>query len=322
MREVKQNPFLFVANTICQDFVYFKTTSDQILLCHPGTWIDQKFCEKYNTINNKINTSTVVDQELKEKIKRSLLNHLELEFENELSQSKTQLLVLFNNMLEERKSFLNWSIACFEVFNKASADELNELHETDLNLFRKAHLSGSISIWASLSNGLYDPSFLEDIFHITFFQDAGLIGSEYSYFITEALDQESISPGYGIRYLLNQNAKAEEIKLFKEHPFRSLEYIQNMGYLNNPDLVNTVLFGHELSNGEGFPFGYTEEVLSSWEKIIIIADQLVKYNSTTDYDFLKELEVIRSSKLDLLPVRKVLNKSLRTITCFHQEVSA
>src|SRR5690606_24831089 len=299
MREVNQNPFSFVANTICQDFVYFKTTRDQILLCHPGTWIDQKFCEKYNSISNKINSNTVVAQELKEKFKSHLLSHLELVFENELSQSKTQLLVLFNSMLEERKSFLNWSIACFEVFNKATTEELSELHETDINLFRKAHLSASIAIWASLSNGLYDPNFLEDIYHITFFQDAGLISSEYSYFITEALDQESISPGNGIRYLLSKNAKDEEIKLFKEHPFGSLEHIKSLGYLKNPDLVNSVLFGHELSNGEGFPFGYTEEVLNSWEKIIIIADQLVKYNSTTDYDFFKEIESLRSSKLSL-----------------------
>src|SRR5690606_12497942 len=108
MREVNQNPFSFVANTICQDFVYFKTTHDQILLCHPGTWIDQKLYEKLNTLGSKIISNTVVDQDLKEKFKSHLLKHLELEFESELSQSKTHLLVLFNSMLEERKSFLNW----------------------------------------------------------------------------------------------------------------------------------------------------------------------------------------------------------------------
>lgn len=322
MNRFEQHSLSFEANTICQHFVYFKTSSQRILLSNPGTWIDQKLFTKIEKIKDKIEVMTVTDHELVHSFTSLLQNHVKCELENEWLHSKEEILVLFNRMLVEGKAFLNWSIACYEVFNRVESNVLNELHETDVNLFRKSHFSAAVAIWLSLANGLYDSDFLEDIYHIAFFQDAGLIDSSYSYYIAEALDQESLSPGQGIKYLLNQKASEAEIKLYIDHPFASYEFIKRLDLLNNSDLANTVLLGHELSNGEGFPFGYTEAVLANWERIIILADHLVKYNSSVDFNLFKELEIIRSLKLTVLPVKKVFARALATVPCIHHEVSA
>lgn len=318
----EQNSPIYKANSICQGFVYFQTSSSRILLCNPGTWIDQKLSIKFEKLKDKIDFVSVIDTNLNENFKSLFMAHLKYDFENEWAKSKEEILTLFNSMLAEGKSFFNWSIACFEVFNKSSHSELNDLHETDVNLFRKAQLSASIAVWLSLTNGFYEPKLLEDIYHLSFFQDSGLIDPEYSYYVTEAIDQESLNPGHGIKYLVNQKASSAEIKLYKEHPFGSYEFIKRVDLLNDPELANTILLGHELSSGEGFPFGYTEAVLANWEKIIILADHLVKYNSSSDYNLYKELETIRSFKIDILPVRKVLARALATVPCLHQEVSA
>lgn len=318
----EHNSFIYRANTICQGFVYFQTSSSRILLCNPGTWIDEKLFTKLERLKDKIDFVSVIDHDLNEKFKSLLFDHLKCDFENEWARSKEEILSLFNSLLAEGKSFYNWSIACFDVFNKAADSDLNDLHETDVNLFRKAQLSAAVAIWLSLTNGFYDPELLEDIYHLSFFQDSGLIDSDYSYYVTEAIDQESVNPGHGIKYLMNLQASPAEIKLYKEHPFGSYEFIRRVNLLNNPELANTVLLGHELSNGEGFPFGYTEAVLANWEKIIILADQLVKYNSTTNYNLYRELETIRSFKIGVLPVKKILVRALSTVPCLHQEVSA
>lgn len=321
-RVLLQNSFSISAGTICHSSLYFKMGHRKILLCHPGTWIDQKLLAKIEQLKEKIDAQIVIDEDLKENFKLLLAHHLAFEFENDLALSKKELIKTFSKMQDEEKSFLNWSIACFEVFNKASVEELNEFHEVDLNLFRKAHLSAAISIWVSLANGYYDPAYLEDIYHITFFQDAGLIHQQYSYYITEALDKESVQPGEGIKYLIAQNASDAEIKLFKDHPFGSYEYIRRLNLLHHPEFANTVLYGHELNNGSGFPFGFTQPVLATWEKIIILSDHLVKYHSTTNYNLGLEIKNIDSLTYKLLPIKKILLRSLETTSQVHQKVSA
>lgn len=322
MSKGTQNSFPLQANTVCQNFVYFQTSSNQILLLTPGSWIDQKFFKKCKELQDKIILKSVIDEEVKEKFKSLLSQHCLLEFDQECFESKDIILSRFNNLFSIGGSILNWSIACFEVFNKLDASEINELHETDVNLFRKALLSSSLALWISLTNGFYEPSFLGDLYHIAFLQDSGLIHPDYSYHITEALDRESMIPGQGFKYLVGNNASEAEIKLFKDHPFGSYEVIKRLDILHNPDMANSVLLGHELSGGEGFPFGYTEAVLASWEKFIILADHLVEYQGTVEFDLNQQMNKLKTKKLESLPVKKVFARTYSSMTYPSQEVSA
>lgn len=321
MMKGKQNSFGVEANTICQGPIYLKTPSHQILLCYPGNWIDQNLYNKAQTLKGKITTQSLIDGSLKENFKLLLSSHLKIDLMGQSSVSQKKIIDLFNKMIDEKKSFLNWSVACFEVFCKLDVSTINEIHETDVNLFRKAHLSASTAIWLSLTNNFYEAEFLEDIYQITFLQDSGLVDSAYSYYIAEALDHERDLPGTGLGYLIEQRASQEEIRLFKDHPLKSFENISKLEVLHNQDLAASVLTTHELSNGDGFPFGYSGAVLSSWEKIIILADHLVEYRSTHDFNIMDELQRLES-KLESIPVRKVLARSLASITSTTREVSA
>lgn len=313
---------LLPANSICQGFVYLNVSTRRILLCHPGTWIDTKLSQKLEQFPHKIDYESVVDETLKENFKNLINAHQKMEFETDLAVSKDKILQLFNSTIERQEEFLHWSIACFECFNKVDTVTLNTLHETDLKLLRKAHFSSALAIWISLGNGLYDPRFLEDIYQLTFLQDSGLIDPAYSYYITLALDQELMQPGQGLSFLYHLQAGSEEISLYKNHPLASLHFIKNLNILNNNELVRTVLFGHELKEGEGFPFALSGSVLAVWEKILILADQLVKYNSNFKYDLMREITDLRTVRLSFLPIEKILQRSLATLPCLKQEESA
>jgi HD-GYP domain-containing protein (c-di-GMP phosphodiesterase class II) len=63
--------------------------------------------------------------------------------------------------------------------------------------------------------------------------------------------------------------EAEEIKM---HPIYSKEILTANG-IDNKNIINGVLEHHESSNGTGYPFGKTEEDISTYGKIIIIANR-------------------------------------------------
>ena len=75
------------------------------------------------------------------------------------------------------------------------------------------------------------------------------------------------------REILSKNGlsekEAEEIKM---HPIYSKEILTANG-IDNKNIINGVLEHHESSNGTGYPFGKTEEDISTYGKIIIIANR-------------------------------------------------
>ncbi len=73
-------------------------------------------------------------------------------------------------------------------------------------------------------------------------------------------------------FLLKKELNVNELKEVQTHPIYSKEFlIQNN--MENNDIINGVLDHHEASDGSGYPFGKTEENISTYGKILIIANR-------------------------------------------------
>ncbi len=77
--------------------------------------------------------------------------------------------------------------------------------------------------------------------------------------------------------MLKNKLNDAELSQIKAHPVYSREIlIQNN--MDNDDIINGVIEHHEASDGSGYPFGKTEEHISTYGKILIIAN---KFDSLT-----------------------------------------
>ena len=303
-----QKPFDFQANMICQDFVYLQMKSSKLLMARPGEWINQKMFEKLHGLQKSLIIESVVDNQIKEKFKSLLQTHLKAKFQSEINSSVTELMETFQTYMRHGGAFYSWAQSCFEVMSKVSDEQINEMNEVDLKLVKKAYLTAALAVWLSCINGLHYPSFLEDIYHLAFFQDVGLISEGYSFYVMEAIEKEHELPGSGYLHLLDMKASEDEIDLYRNHPLKSFDYLSKLEILNNQELSHALLTQHEVSSGEGF-LGFSESVLSTWEEILILSDQLVPYQSLDYYDVGEGLNSLKEDKISSLPVKKVVSKA-------------
>lgn len=316
-----QKPFDLQANTICQGFVFLQMKTSKLLMVRPGEWIDSKAYKKLQGLHNSIVIESVVDNEIKENFKTLLHNHLKSKLVSEVKRSSEELLKFFHQQIISGTSFNCWAQSCFEVISKASQEQMTRMYEVDIKLLQKAYLSGAIAVWISLVNDYTEPSFIEDIYHLAFFQDIGLISNNYSYFVKEAIHKEQERSGSGLSYLMQMKASTDEISVFESHPQKSLELLAEAQLLHNKSLVQSLLLQHEQVSGDGL-LGYSEEVMSTWEEILILSDKLIPLRSLDEFDLLNELNSFKDHQDIKSPIQKVKKKVLSFFTHIPEKESA
>ena len=77
-----------------------------------------------------------------------------------------------------------------------------------------------------------------------------------------------------------------------------------------PELMEIVLYQHELSDGHGFPRGIPKGQVSSWEAIVMLASSLVDISDeyAFEQDVINYLFSFQNQKLKDIPVQRVYQK--------------
>jgi hypothetical protein len=302
----------FAKKKICEGHLYLKTKDgSSFCLMKPGIFIDPAFIEKHKIRKSIFNLEPVTNGDVKNQFVTILNEYKNLEFEKELKQKAVEIIRLFEKHYSHQQHFLNYAIACFDVFCDVPDDLLEKLNETDVHLFQKALYSASLAILIGLSNEFFNPVLLKDLFNLTMSLDLGLCDNDYSFYVSQACDEENKIPGSGRRWLLDHNASQLEMNVFLGHPERSYHLIKEQaGFLVHSELSEIILYQHELKDGTGFPRGIPKGLISSWESVVILADAMVEIHEHRELeeDALNFVYNFKNHKLNLLPVEKVFNK--------------
>ena len=177
------------------------------------------------------------------------------------------------------KSFLSFTVSCFEEFYFLPESLLEVSQSKSMTLYTRSLLVSSVSIIASLSHGYTDFKFIKDFYNIAFIMDYGLINDdELDYAITHACELERATPNTGLTYLSSKKIfNTDKIK-FQQHPFKSAEYANQFAELfHHPELIENIKFHHEKFDGSGFPEGYTFSSMSETQTLLNFCDQLVPF---------------------------------------------
>lgn len=304
-------PVKDLAKKIISDgHVFLSAGEKKFYLMKPGMLVDPTFIKKLAINNPILEFDLVVNLEVKEKFK-SLFRELRyLQFEKDLKQKNLEIVQYFHEFYSGEGHFLTFAMACYEEFCQLPADDQLRLHEADINLFRKALYSSAFSIILGMANEFYHFLMLRDFYTLTFTLDIGLCEPNYSYFVAEACNKENLNPGSGKNYMTSEKASQLEIDVFLKHPERSYHFLKNAGILSHPELMEVILYQHELSDGSGFPRGVTKGQISSWEAVVIFADSLVDIASECKFEqgVVSYLVNFQSQKLNDLPIKKVYQK--------------
>jgi hypothetical protein len=175
-------------------------------------------------------------------------------------------------------SLLDWATTCYELM-KPDSTLVEEFQNQHIVLYRRGLLVSSLAVLFSIACGYRELSFLRDIYRVAWHLDAGLIDESFTYWVALACQLERSNPGEGGKFLIAKEATEAEHELFFTHPRRGLERAQNSiaVEMNFPDLLLSILHHHEKSDGSGFPEKLNRSLLSDWESLIVLADNLVDY---------------------------------------------
>lgn len=302
----------FAKKQICDGHLFLATKEGRkFYLMKPGVFVDPDFVKKHATHNTVFDFNAVTNEDIRKQFIFILKELRYLQYEKDMRLKAFEIVRLFERFFSEDAHFLNFAMACYEVFCDLPTQVMVKLHETDLYLFRKALYSASFSVIIGLTNDFYHPLLLKDFFNLTLVLDLGLCDADYSYYVSEACNHENQRPGSGKEWLIQQKATESEMKVFLGHPEKSYQFLKdNRGVLAHPELAEIVLYQHELSDGSGFPRGVPKGLVSSWESVVILADSLVTISP--DYDFenrvVDYLYNFKGEKLGDLPVGRVYRK--------------
>ncbi len=297
---------------ICDGHLYFTTKEGrQFYLLRPGILIEEAFIKKYAVTQTTFDYVSVIDPIILSQFQTLLKELKYLQFEKDLRQKTIETEVFFRETFARSNHFLNFALACYQEFCAIPRQELQRIHETDINLFRKSLYSAAMAVIIAMTNDFYHYPMIKDFYNIAFALDIGLCHENYSYFVAEACNRENAQPGSGLSWLEQQGASPLEIKTYLGHPERSYKFLQNQsGLLAYPELKEIVLYQHELSDGKGFPRGLPRGHVSSWEAVVILASSMVdicdEYEFETEVmNFIKEF---KNDKLKQIPVQRTYAK--------------
>jgi hypothetical protein len=303
---------------ICDGHLFLLVGDRKFYLMKPGVFIDQAFIKKHAPKDATFDFDVVINEEVKTKFKTLFRELRYLQFERDLRLKSFEILKYFQECFSGGEHFLTFALACHEEFCQLPLEDQSRMHETDMNLYRKALYSSAFAVIIGMGNDYYHFLMLKDFYNITFGLDIGLCESNYSYYVAEACNVENRQPGSGVKYLVSERASEFEVDVYLKHPQRTHEYFKKKEFLSYPELAEITLYQHELTDGTGFPRAIKKGQVSSWEAIVILADSLVEISS--EYHF--EMDVIpylisfQNQKLNDLPVSRVYKKVTQTFAHF------
>lgn len=304
---------------IADGHVYLSTSEGRkFYLLKPGMLLDEEFIKKHAQLNTTFDFDPVSKSEIVEKFKNLFTELKYTQFEKDLKYQSLKIIGEFYETFSQEEHFLSFAQAAFESFSLVPHEMLRKLHTQDTQLFRKSFYSAAFSLITALSNDFYHFMMLRDFYNISFLLDSGLCDSNYSYYVAQACNQENKNPGYGKTWLEQEKATKLEIQVFLDHPKKSYEFIKKSSLLAFPELIEAVLYQHELANGKGFPKGIPRNFVSSWEAVIIFADSLVEISDSFPFEtrVIDHLMMFQNTKLRDLPVNKVHSKLKEAIKHF------
>lgn len=297
---------------ICEGHLYLVTKEGRkFYIMKPGVFVDPSFLKKHAPQNTVFEYATVINQEVKDHFLHLFKELQYLKFERDLRLKTFEIVSYFQKSYSEKEHFLSFASACYEQFMSLPDSEIVRMHEADMYLFRKSLYSAAFAVMIGMTNDYYHPLILKDFFNLTFALDIGLCEADYSYFVAQACNEENRRPGTGEEWMFTQKANPSEVRIFREHPRKSYEFLKKApDVLTHKELAEVALYQHELSDGRGFPRGIPKGLVSSWESVVMLADSLVEI--LDEYDF--ENDVItyvldfQNEKLADLPVGKAYKK--------------
>jgi hypothetical protein len=280
-------------------------------LMKPGIMIDESFIKKHATNNTIFEYSQVTNTTVTAQFTTLFRELKYLQFEKDLRMKSQDIVAFFKATFEKDIHFLSFAMACHNEFCALSIEDLKRMHETDVHLFRKSLYSAAFAVIIGFTNDFYHYSMIKDFYNLTLGLDLGLCESHYSYFVAEACNRENQAPGTGLLWMKNEGASDLELDVFLNHPLRGHKFFQEHSELfAYPELIEVVLYQHELSNGKGFPRGIPKGQVSSWEAVVIFASSLVEIS--VDYKFessvLDFIYSFENQKLSDLPIQRVYKK--------------
>lgn len=302
----------FAKKIICDGHLYLRSqTGRRFYMMKPGIMIDETFIKKHAALQTVFDFELVTDQKVIDQFSKLFHELKYLQFERDLRLKTIEIVAFFKTSYENKNHFLSFALACYQQFNTLSADDLKRLHETDLHLFRKSLYSAAFAVIIGLTNDFYHYPMLKDFYNLSFGQDIGLCEAHYSYFVAEACNQENKIPGSGLRWMKGEGASESELNVFLKHPEKSHAFFDSHKHiLAYPELIEIVLYQHELSDGHGFPRGIPKGQVSSWEAIVMLASSLVDISDeyAFEQDVINYLFSFQNQKLKDLPVQRVYQK--------------
>jgi hypothetical protein len=307
---------------ICEGDLYL-TFKDgrQVYLMRPGLILEEEFLKKHASLGTVFDYAPVTDQEVIDKFV-SLFRELKyLQFEKDLRAKSQEIAQYFHDQMAGGNHFLCFALACYQEFCALPAEAINMTNQADVYLFRKCLYAASFSVIIALANDFFHYLMIKDLFNITFSLDIGLCSSSYTYYVAQACNYENQHPGQGKNWLEEKGASEAEVELFYLHPEKSHIYLKTLHHLlAYPELVEIVLYQHELADGTGFPRGVVKGHVSNWEAVVILADSLVDITDkyTFEKDTVNYLLNFKNSKLTELPVGKAYKKLCMVLRHFDQ----
>lgn len=305
----------FAKKIISDGHLYLCTGDRKFYILKPGVLVDQGFIKKHAIHNHIFDFEAVTSNVVKDKFRQLFIELKYLQFEKDLRGKCQEIIQEFNNTFSKDEHFLSFAMACYEEFCQIPFELQSKIHETDMHLFRKSLYSAAFSIIVAISNDFYHYPILKDFYHLTFLLDSGVCENDYSYFVAEACNQENKRPGSGKVYLENEKASELEKRVFLGHPEKSYKLMKSTQLLSYPEMAETLILQHELSDGSGFPRGINKGQISSWEAVVILSDSLVEISAEYHFEttVLEFLHSFQNTKLKEIPVQRVYKKLMNVI---------
>ncbi len=302
----------FAKKIICDGHLYLRSKEGRkFYLMKPGIMIDESFIKKHATNQTVFEYSPVIDDTVAAQFTTQFRELKYLQFEKDLRLKTQDIVAFFKGTFERDVHFLSFAMACYNEFCALPSEDLKKMHETDLHLFRKSLYSAAFAVIVGFTNDFYHYPMIKDFYNLTLGLDLGLCESHYSYFVAEACNHENQNPGSGQVWMRGEGASEMELNVFLKHPENGYKYFQEHAELfAYPELIEVVLYQHELSNGKGFPRGIPKGQVSSWEAVVILASSLVEIRDEYKFEteVLSYLFAFENKKLADIPVHRVYQK--------------
>lgn len=302
----------FAKKIICDGHLYLRSsTGRRFYMMKPGIMIDETFIKKHAANQTVFDYESVTDQKVIDQFSKLFRELKYLQFERDLRLKTMEIVAFFKSSYESKNHFLSFALACYQEFNALSTDDVKRMHETDLHLFRKSIYSAAFAVIIGFTNDFYHYPMIKDFYNLSLGLDIGLSEAHYSYFVAEACNQENKVPGSGLTWMKNEGASESELNVFLNHPKKSHDFFEShQSLLAYPELIEIVLYQHELSDGHGFPRGIPKGQVSSWEAIVMLASSLVDISDeyAFEQDVINYLFSFQNQKLKDIPVQRVYQK--------------